>query len=683
MKSETANPFSTRFDAALLTFAAVALGFEVLLLLSQLRLIPDLWDSAVSPQSVTLAKLTTQKASVNRRKQASLSWYPLRPGDPVFENDTVMTGPSAAANIELDAGGMLELGELSLIQFKNRVTDAGAPLSIDLERGSVQVRASATNTKLQIAEHTVLLAPESELTLSSPGESLEPDLRVSKGVVQVVSRDKRTQIQAGESVRLDGASQVRTPAPPPARPAIRYFLQGGIPIVKAKQNRAVYLAWSAVKEADSYAVEISADREFRAGVRTVITKGIRLALPPQPPGKLYWRLRARSLTWGEWAPSDPVEIRIRKQVDAPKVKGGKILRTKKPSSTSLLAPARGARVGWASSAIHLFFSAWVQTALATEKSPEPIVLELAWEPVHNARAYWVEVSDRSDFKALLFTAKAGQTSAVARVPDREKYYWRVASIDDDGDRGAFTAPQSIRKDEVKPAAQSEPPKPTMPLPPAVLAKIDLPAAPPKWTRWFGYGVQFFSQSSLASGYSMWATGVPMNRVVAGVSRQTSTWEWDLHLWVQPLVYRRSQGVVYQRLFPGGELVGKTILSGLPVLFGARARTEAFVSGHTATSIQMDSSNFGAFLFGSYWQVSGKWPWKSTLALELGPLWGRSGAGLLWRNRVGIPYSLWGLSPAVELLFHPQYRTTGSAPKPEWNWEVSAVLILAWGDGVEQ
>ena len=65
-------------------------------------------------------------------------------------------------------------------------------------------------------------------------------------------------------------------------------------------------------------------------------------------------------------------------------------------------------------------------------------VELSWQPHPEARAYALQVSRSRLFSSLEIDARRTSTSATTRVSDQGAFYWRVATIDQDGRPGPFS-----------------------------------------------------------------------------------------------------------------------------------------------------------------------------------------------------------------------------------------------------
>jgi hypothetical protein len=160
-----------------------------------------------------------------------------------------------------------------------------------------------------------------------------------------------------------------------------------------------FLAWSPVRGAEKYQVQVAADPSFKApvlnsGFGDFTTSNTRATLKKVLPGHRYWwRVRAAS--------------------------------------------REGAVSNWATGS---FTHAW-KTSIERDLSGGPFVMR--WRPVAGALNYLVELSSDERFATLIggrpITA-AGTSAALPSTLPTNTYYWRVTPMDAEGNRGT-TSPR--------------------------------------------------------------------------------------------------------------------------------------------------------------------------------------------------------------------------------------------------
>ncbi len=464
-------------------------------------------------------------------------------------------------------------------------------------------------------------------------------------------------------------------------PQARYKVNAGLSLLKAKEGMEIPLRWEPVPEADGYLLELATDDKFNRIEKSLQLKEPATTLPPLGRGKFFWRVQAQGAL-GNWPYSPVYDLQIKKRMEAPRLKGAKHLQLKEKRE-----PATRGKRGSLGKWRWLFRIAQLFWSQAQAAEGEKIWLEFFWEPTPGAKAYRLEISTRRDFKKALSETEGTRTTALVQVADHEKYYWRVAAIDEDGDLGEFSAPKVVKREAAVKAP--EPPREVAQIPPApivppkVLEKVNAEPVEPARKRffhtWAGYGATYLNQNLTGSGYFMQSRGAPLNRFVAGLTTDFERTTLELDAWVQPLVYSTSTAASQSRTQWGADLFWSRLAlrRSFPIGVGVRVRDESYVTALADSGVTLGSTIFTGVLLGTTWTREGRWPWTATMAAEVGLVGTRTGYGLIWRNRVGIPYPIAGLKPALEILLHPQYRAVKTAGTTEFNIEASVALVLEW------
>jgi hypothetical protein len=434
------------------------------------------------------------------------------------------------------------------------------------------------------------------------------------------------------------------------------------------------LQWEKIPEAQTYQFEISRSKQFKQIERRLEVQESGVELPPLPVGKYFWRVRAQNTYLGNWPPSPSFELQVRKRMRAPKPKAGKVLPTSRISNQKT-------RHGLVGAKARFFLGSTLFRGIAWAAAAEKNWLEFSWEAVPHARAYQLQVSERSDFKTTLLSTEGAKNSARVELPLLEKYYWRVAAIDEDGDLGKFSSPQVLLAGE-KIEIASTPRSPTQvvaPQTPSTVASAPVEIPRDRYFRyWFGYGASYLFEEANGDTYFVRSTGLPLHRVVGGGSVDFAQTSLEWHAWVLPLSFH-SEGSQpsFSRVHWGGDLFWSRLVfpKAFPLGLGFRARSETALTSVSASTLAMEVTPFSAILFGTGWEKVGTWPWRSSVWVEIAP-WGKKlGAGLIWRNRFGLPFRLGGLDSSIEVLIHPYYRRTPAVASSEWNVEIAAAWVL--------
>lgn len=681
MRPQALPSFFKNHDAALLLLAGLALFAEVGWLLHQLRLIqiPFLL-SQQGNSSPAIGKVVEKTYSVLNRGPGSLTWYPVVEGDSLHDNDTLMTGVSATARVQIQDDAELVMEPFSLLRIGRSTQAEEESLQLEAYQGVVKIRSQRVGVRVLASNTEIVIAPNSEVALKYVGKKPQSAIEVLKGGAEVGSLD----LKAGQRTSF---SEQRAPSAVEPRPEANYKLLGTPSERRVKQGASILLAWAPVSQAEGYLVELSRDPKFEKVDEKWEVDKPHVEVSSLLPGRYFWRLRARSADWGEWPASPAFSIEVKAPIEAPKPKGAKeIHKGGNPAKRKVQGNLWRPKNRWS-----FVWSLWQSQALA--KSKAEVEMEFSWEPLPSARAYRLEVGDTRDFKTPLASIKVEQTDAVLSLPPRENYYWRVAGIDADGDLGLFTPVQKMRREEPKETVISSASKPAPVPAPVQIAKQPKSRTPtlsrsvasttdaPEYSRlWVGYGGSYSEQSASGALSLVRSAGFPLHRVTVGGALDLNSASFELHAWYQPMNYKSR---ATQPSFPMGQLAASFLASrlgrvaGLPWGVGFALRGENYFTALSDTSVAMRSTSFAALLLGTNWEVPGKWYWRGGLWLEVGAVGEKRGAGLILRNRLGLPVQWKELRPSVDVVVHPQFRTAQSVASSEWNWEVAVSFVLEW------
>jgi hypothetical protein len=446
---------------------------------------------------------------------------------------------------------------------------------------------------------------------------------------------------------------------------------------KVKEGVEADLRWIPVPGAKSYHVRIAKDASFKKIDREFSLPGNETQVAGLTPGVYFWKIQAVHSEWGNLPESKPFPLRVSKKMSPPQVRGAKVVPLRKPSK-----PPQGS---WRRLPALIFIAKAFWLGDANAETAEKIPVEFSWDAVPGARAYRLEVSTRKDFKNVVSSSEGSRSMAVIPLPARERYYWRVAAIDEDGDLGSFSKVQSV----FKILATVDSPSRSIaesPAPTSVLPAVEPPEPPrARFLRsWFGYGGTYFTQQLQNQDSLVRASGTPLNRFILGAKQDLAQASLEAHLWAQPLRYVNvSDASSFTRLQWGVDAFASRLWwrKALPLGVGFRLRTEQIASALSSSSVTLGGAISGSLLFGTDWVRGNRFPWFSSVWLEVTPLGEKRGAGIVWRNRLGLPWKISGLAPSLEVVVNPYYRQSSFVPLSELSLEVTLALTFGFEESL--
>jgi len=123
----------------------VVLGCVVGTAVSSYLLFVDYWHSDQSHSGPRVGEVRLVESQVRLRPRASFLWDPVIPGQAIYQNDTLESGPESSASIQLKNGTTLELGENSLVVINDL-----SELSLKFLKGNFIVRGEHEAKKVTI-----------------------------------------------------------------------------------------------------------------------------------------------------------------------------------------------------------------------------------------------------------------------------------------------------------------------------------------------------------------------------------------------------------------------------------------------------------------------------------------------------------------------------------------------------
>jgi hypothetical protein len=196
----------------------------------------DFHAAGAAGSGTPLAKLERREAKVKRKARASFVWSEARANEDLYRKDSVQTSAKSAAAIRMKDGGLLEMGENSLV-----VIDEVGNLDMSFLRGEMTLRTQSGDQKLSVGADGKAKVENLPLRLKGP----EP------------------------------LAQVFTPVDGPAEIAFSWDVTGGAQVP------------------DALTTEVSRDSSFKTGLVSSVksTPGSHAtSVKLDQEGKYYWRI---------------------------------------------------------------------------------------------------------------------------------------------------------------------------------------------------------------------------------------------------------------------------------------------------------------------------------------------------------------------------------------------------------
>lgn len=253
----------------------LVLGVSALIIIATTSaLVFEFRRPAIGQGERSVGEITYRNRVAQRRDPGRIIWSDVNPGDTVYDGDSVRTGESAEAVIELADGAKIELDPESLIVLTLREKPG-----LRLLRGSVIVRPGSGGFTLEYKESHYQAEGQS---VRMAGDETEAEAEAAEGSALRLS-DGTIVLRSGESAVLKNGKEQRVAREiRPTLPAdnARFFVPPGGRI-------DVDFRWSPVEGAA--VLEVQRD-SLKANPVTTEVSGGRATLS-FAEGSYYWRIR--------------------------------------------------------------------------------------------------------------------------------------------------------------------------------------------------------------------------------------------------------------------------------------------------------------------------------------------------------------------------------------------------------
>lgn len=244
-------------DRRLILAASIFLFFQIAWLFRDL----GFWNlqSSASQTKGQVAKIETLENKVLRKESGGLSWSASEVEEPLKEYDSILTLAKSATGIRLDNGGLIDVGENTLIVIEPTPPNEDS-IRLNLKRGSYRVIAKKKQ-KVRVNNKLIESTPDSAFEVKK-SETGEVELTMLSGDAHFIAQD--------------GAKQAVTNTQPivlaeavkPAEPLQPEPIENSQPLPEPEPER------------QAAAVEVK--RAVRKIVKQVKKKRVLASKPPEP-----------------------------------------------------------------------------------------------------------------------------------------------------------------------------------------------------------------------------------------------------------------------------------------------------------------------------------------------------------------------------------------------------------------
>jgi hypothetical protein len=394
--------------------AAVVLAAEFWELFSDVHF---LWRAPEPPTGrIVIAMLGEGSRNVKVRSPNRLDWRVVKKGEALLEGDEVATLGDGVANLALDDGQVIKLGANSLLVLRQAKLLATKSFTLSLLKGTLQ-------------------------------RGVEPPVAASDGNVEIEVRPEKLVAKADTLAPAPAAAPTRLPEMRLLSPPAGALLM---------DPEIVTLAWAppvaeqthAPAQSVDYVLEVAADESFsRLVMSEKASSSSRAQFRPPRKGKYFWRVivpggqGSHGMFEVAYSLAKPKLLRPDIQ-DKPSAAPGSKLGVPVLQKPQIRYKGGILALGRFGALARLSVSLFGATrAAAEDRKPTadtPYTVHLTWQPVRGAQVYHLQISTEPTFARPVSEKFLTEPAHSWRTDVAGLYYWRVAAVDADGDRGPFS-----------------------------------------------------------------------------------------------------------------------------------------------------------------------------------------------------------------------------------------------------
>ena len=249
--------------------------------------------------SQIVGKIVTSENDTRRKFSGSLSWFPIQGDENIYANDTIYSGDSSSATIDVNSQNdslKIKLSSNTLI----RITQSNGENFISMESGQVITdlkKGQTLNLKVGNQNKKVKATTDSQLEIASKS-NLEKQLKSRKGQIEISDENQNATLLENQVADiLNEKFEIKKEY----RPIEIKFSnispeeEGFVQLEKGQQTSSVIFEWTRHSEALTYRLMISKDSAMQEIFYQQEMKENKSKLS-LPAGLYFWKVDSLGLT---------------------------------------------------------------------------------------------------------------------------------------------------------------------------------------------------------------------------------------------------------------------------------------------------------------------------------------------------------------------------------------------------
>lgn len=359
-------------------------------------------DSLLFPKSNTsgleqIGSFVVSKNDVRRKNSDTFSWIPASNSTLVFQKDSIFTGSSSTASIQLSDGTVINVEPNSLITLNLK----NGQMTLDLKYGDLQAEIAA-NSNLTVktgAEETKLESTsqneKSKVRMKKAFSGLNVNLE--SGNAAITAKGTRKNLDPNAKLKVANNGDIK----PIEKPQTAILTENMKRWLKPNPEQPIPVQWQTQGAVSGYEVELSLDPEFKDLLVTEKTKEPQFAFSKtDQEANYYWRVKTYDTTGNLSSTSTTqqfaVELFKAPQITSPLHNSLTNLEVKPNLDKSVTAP-----------------------------------VQLTWSAMPQLEKFEYQISQSSDFSELIQSKEVvGMKEAIINGIASGKYFARVKGFSD-------------------------------------------------------------------------------------------------------------------------------------------------------------------------------------------------------------------------------------------------------------
>lgn len=339
-----------------------------------------------------VGKIYETSNDVRRKNYDTFAWIPANNSTLVYQQDSIFTGDSSSAQIQLNDGTLISVKPNSLITLNMN----NGQLTLDLKYGDLQAQLNAQSqltVKTGKEQTTIQGDASGEQSLVRMKKAFSGlNVNLEKGKASLITQGKKKDLELNENLKIAKSGQIDKIE----KPELQILTENKKKWLKPDPLQAIPVKWDSKGSITGFEVELSKDPEFKDLLVSEKVQNQEFQFAnTQDEGTYYWRVKAYD-SLGVEAQTSAIQEFTVSLFKAP----------------TLLTPGN--------------FSSLAFEVKASPNQKPASALSITWQAMPELESFEYQVSTDPEFKSVLVSKNVDQLREAQTPPlTNGDYYIRV------------------------------------------------------------------------------------------------------------------------------------------------------------------------------------------------------------------------------------------------------------------